>query len=564
VFRIRDFTKEIKMWRVLSLLQKNLVWSIPISMIVGLFYGYLFDAGPLKRFIIPVTFIMVYPMMVTLNVKTIFKGQDYKLQITTQIINFVLVPFLAFYTGRLFFGGGPEKYGLWAVGLFLIGVLPTSGMTISWTGFAKGNKEAAIKMVVFGLVLGALAAPIYTKVFMGATIDVDVPHMFKQIALFVFVPLLAGLLTQALAIKKYGRQTWNDRIKPKFPPFSALGVILIAFVAMSLKAKSIIANPADILTIIVPLIVFYLVTYGLLTIVGRVFFRREDAVAMVFGVVMRDLSIALAIAMTAFGKQGLTIALLVALAYVIQIQSAAWYVRFAGKFLGAAHEQPEPKADRAPAEKLATVTELPSRLTATDNTAVPPIQKILYATDLSDTARHAVRYACTIGNRFGATVTVLHVIPDVLDTLSREAGIDLADQMGKKAWADFHINGIEKAKDTISQRIRETSRKVTEEIPYCPLTEDNVMVKVGNPVGQIVATAQEGNFDLIIMGTHGHGKMEERIIGSTASDVIRLSYVPVTVIRLPEKAPMTTHQKWHQNEAPEKQIRPAGKHQSKI
>ena len=549
------------MWRVLSLLQKNLVWSIPISMIVGLFYGYLLDAGPLKRFIIPVTFIMVYPMMVTLNVKTIFKGQDYKLQITTQIINFVLVPFLAFYTGRLFFGGGPEKYGLWAVGLFLIGVLPTSGMTISWTGFAKGNKEAAIKMVVFGLVLGALAAPIYTKVFMGATIDVDVLHMFKQIALFVFVPLLAGLLTQALAIKKYGRQTWNDRIKPKFPPFSALGVILIAFVAMSLKAKSIIANPADILTIIVPLIVFYLVTYGLLTIVGRVFFRREDAVAMVFGVVMRDLSIALAIAMTAFGKQGLTIALLVALAYVIQIQSAAWYVRFAGKFLGAAHEQPEPKADRAPAEKLATVTELPSRLTATDNTAVPPIQKILYATDLSDTARHAVRYACTIGNRFGATVTVLHVIPDVLDTLSREAGIDLADQMGKKAWADFHINGIEKAKDTISQRIRETSRKVTEEIPYCPLTEDNVMVKVGNPVGQIVATAQEGKFDLIIMGTHGHGKMEERIIGSTASDVIRLSYVPVTVIRLPEKAPMTTHQKWHQNEAPEKQIRPAGKHQ---
>ena len=64
---------------------------------------------------------------------------------------------------------------------------------------------------------------------------------------------------------------------------------------MSLKAKSIIANPADILTILVPLVVFYLVTYGLLSIVGRVFFKREDAIAIVFGVVMRDLSIALAI-----------------------------------------------------------------------------------------------------------------------------------------------------------------------------------------------------------------------------------------------------------------------------
>jgi ACR3 family arsenite transporter len=434
-------------------------------------------------------------------------------------------------------------------------------MTISWTGFAKGNKEAAIKMVVFGLVLGALAAPIYTKVFMGATIDVDVLHMFKQIALFVFVPLLAGLVTQALAIKKYGHQTWNDRIKPKFPPFSALGVILIAFVAMSLKAKSIIANPADILTILVPLVVFYLLTYGLLSVVGRTFFKREDAIAMVFGVVMRDLSIALAIAMTAFGKQGLTIALLVALAYVIQIQSAAWYVRFAGKIFGDAHIQPAPQSDRLPPEKRATVTELPSRMTTVDQPMVPPIQKILYATDLSDTARHAVRYACSIGNRFGASVTLLHVIPDVLDALSREAGIDLADHMGRKAWAEFHINGIEKAKETIYQRIRETSRKVTKEIPCCPLSQDNVMVKIGNPVEQIVATAQEGNFDLIIMGTHGHGKMEERIIGSTASDVIRLSYVPVTVIRLPEKVPMTTPLKWHQNEAPGKLIRPAGKTQ---
>ncbi|MFH1985174.1 MAG: universal stress protein [Pseudomonadota bacterium] len=522
------------MWRVLSFLQKNLVWSIPISMTIGLLFGYFFDASPLKQFIIPVTFIMVYPMMVTLNVKTIFKGQDYKLQLTTQIINFVLVPLLAFYTGKFFFAGGPEKYGLWAVGLFLIGVLPTSGMTISWTGFAKGNKEAAIKMVVFGLVLGALAAPVYTKIFMGATIDVNMLHMFKQIALFVFVPLFVGLLTQYLLLSRYGRQVWNDRIKPKFPPFSALGVILIAFVAMSLKAKNIIANPGDILTILVPLTVFYLVTYGLLTVAGRLFFKREDAIAMVFGVVMRDLSIALAIAMTAFGKQGLTIALLIALAYVVQIQSAAWYVRIVGKLFK--DEKSPSKNDDLPLARSATVTELPVRMAPITESAVPSIQKILYATDLSQTARHAVRYACSIGNSFGASVTVLHVIPDVLESLSREAGIDLADHMGKKAWADFNANGIEKARQAIYERIRETSRSVTRELPACPLAEENIIVKVGNPVKQIVSTAQEGGFELIIMGTHGHGKMEERIIGSTANDVIRLSYVPVMVIRLPEEA----------------------------
>ena len=315
------------MFKILSLLQKNLVWAIPVSMTLGLGFGYFFNAGPLKQFIIPVTFIMVYPMMVTLNVKSIFKGEDYKLQMTTQVINFALIPVLAYFTGRLFFGGGPEKYGLWAVGLFLIGVLPTSGMTISWTGFARGNKEAAIKMVVFGLVIGALAAPVYTKVFMGATIEIDMLHMFRQIALFVFVPLIAGLATQSVLRKKYGDKDWNQRLKPKFPPFSAFGVTLIAFVAMSLKAKSIIANPGDIIIILAPLAVFYLVSYVVLSLVGRLFFHRGDAIAMVFGVVMRDLSIALAIAMTAFGKQGITIALLISLAYIIQIQSAAWYVK---------------------------------------------------------------------------------------------------------------------------------------------------------------------------------------------------------------------------------------------
>lgn len=37
------------MMKLLSLLQKNLVWSIPIAMTFGLLYGYWFDAGPLKK-----------------------------------------------------------------------------------------------------------------------------------------------------------------------------------------------------------------------------------------------------------------------------------------------------------------------------------------------------------------------------------------------------------------------------------------------------------------------------------------------------------------------------------
>lgn len=323
------------MMKILKLLQKNLVYVIPVAMILGVIGGgYLFNAKPLKQLIIPITFIMIYPMMATLNTKTIFKGGDLKLQVVTQVINFIFVPIIVYTIGKIFFAGAEEKFGLWAVGLFLIGVLPASGMTISWTGFAKGNKEAATKMLVFGLIIGSLAAPVYTKVFMGATVDVDMLHMFQQICIFVFVPMIAGLLTQSYLVKKHGKKAWMETYKPMFPPFSALGVAMIAFTAMALKAKNILANPGDILTIIIPLIIFYLISYIVLSLVGKYFFKRGDAIAMVFGVVMRDLSIALAIAMTAFKEQGMTIALLISLAYVIQIQSAAWYIKLVPKIFG--------------------------------------------------------------------------------------------------------------------------------------------------------------------------------------------------------------------------------------
>ena len=511
------------MWQLLSKLQKNLVWAIPISMLIGLAYGYLFNALPLKQFIIPITFIMVYPMMVTLNIGNMFKGKDLKLQVTTQIINFILVPALVLFIGKLLLNGPDEKFGLWAVGLFLIGVLPTSGMTISWTGFAKGNKEAAIKMVVFGLIIGAIAAPVYTKIFMGTTIEVNMLHMFKQIGIFVFLPLFAGLFTQYFGIKKWGEKQWNQKVKPKFPPFSALGVVLIAFLAMSLKAKGIIANPGDIISILIPLIIFYLISYIFLTIVGRLLFKREDAIAMVFGVVMRDLSIALAIAMTAFGKQGMTIALLISLAYIIQIQTAAWYVKFADFLFGPSTEDSltQPASEKIVKPVISEPTE----------SMTVSISKILFATDLSKNARHVVKYACSIGNKYNAPVYAMHVVPDILDEYASQVGIDLPSHTDDIEKESFNKDRIAQAKTAIRERMSVISKKILQEVPTCPLSKEKIIVKAGVPVDEIVTTAQNDNFDLIIMGTHGHGEFEEMMLGSTANGVIRKSSVPVLIAR---------------------------------
>lgn len=81
------------MWKLLSLIQQQLVWSIPSAMIAGILFGVVVDPGFLKATIIPLTFLMVYPMMINLQVKEVFSGGDYKVQIVTQLINFAVIPF---------------------------------------------------------------------------------------------------------------------------------------------------------------------------------------------------------------------------------------------------------------------------------------------------------------------------------------------------------------------------------------------------------------------------------------------------------------------------------------
>jgi len=313
---------------MLEFFKNRLVWAIPIFMILGLLYGLVFDPKDLKLFIVPLTFLMVYPMMVTLNVKQLFSAvKDTKLQALTLIINFAIIPFIAFGMGRIFFSDKP----MLALGLLLAALLPTSGMTISWTGFAKGNLNAAIKMTVVGLLVGSLATPIYIKALMGTAISIPIFNIFKQIMFIVFLPMLAGFITQKFLIKKFGDQKYQEKIKPKFPLLSTLGVLGIVFVAMALKARTIIENPMFLLSLLLPLILFYGINFVFSTVIGKIFLVREDAIALLYGTVMRNLSIALAIAMLAFGKQGSTIALIIALAYIIQVQSAAWYVKFTHK-----------------------------------------------------------------------------------------------------------------------------------------------------------------------------------------------------------------------------------------
>ena len=320
------------MWSSLLWAQKNLTLSIPLAMVAGLLFGQVADPAFLRWGILPLTFLMVYPMMVTMNVKELLKPGGHQLQGVTLAINFLLMPAIGYAAGLQFFADQP----MIRLALLLTSLLPTSGMTISWTGFAKGNVPAAVKMTVVGLIAGSLLAPIYLKALLGTVVEIPVLQVFIQIGLIVFLPLVLGNLTQRWLIGRDGPDQFNSHWKTRFPPFSTLGVLGIVFVSMALKSKDIFGQPALLPSLLIPLVLIYAVNFVISTLVGKAMFKRGDAIALVYGTVMRNLSIALAIAMGVFGAQGADAALLIALAYIVQVQSAAWYVKLTDRLFGAA------------------------------------------------------------------------------------------------------------------------------------------------------------------------------------------------------------------------------------
>ena len=84
------------MWKILIKINKNLIFAIPMALMMGFITGIYTDVTSLKTLILPLTFLMVYPMMVSLKFKKVFTGGDTKVQLLTQSINFLIIQ--RFYT----------------------------------------------------------------------------------------------------------------------------------------------------------------------------------------------------------------------------------------------------------------------------------------------------------------------------------------------------------------------------------------------------------------------------------------------------------------------------------
>lgn len=145
-----------------------------------------------------------------------------------------------------------------------------------------------------------------------------------------------------------------------------------------------------------------------------------------------------------------------------------------------------------------------------------PIRKILLCTDFSENSGWAQEYALYFAQNLRARLLILHVVPD----LKAVGGFYLTDIPIDALQAKLEREGLERAIKTCLPGLGDFG-------------EYDILVASGSPASAIIAMAREQEADLIVMGTHGSGKKQHFLYGSTAERVIQQAPCPVTSVRCP-------------------------------
>jgi nucleotide-binding universal stress UspA family protein len=154
--------------------------------------------------------------------------------------------------------------------------------------------------------------------------------------------------------------------------------------------------------------------------------------------------------------------------------------------------------------------------------------KILVPIDGSDTSDKAMRTALDLTRDALGTVRFVHVIDDALGTVRFVHVID----------DDRHLTSYELSGDLRTyahNNARELLQKAMDAASAMGVkAESHVVDKPYQRMGESVANeAADWGADLVVIGTHGRRGLGRLLLGSGAEQVLRLSGVPVLVVRGP-------------------------------
>jgi nucleotide-binding universal stress UspA family protein len=142
------------------------------------------------------------------------------------------------------------------------------------------------------------------------------------------------------------------------------------------------------------------------------------------------------------------------------------------------------------------------------------LKRILIATDFSEHARVALRYAAALAGAFESEIVLCHVLESaqLLAQLPPTGEAYFPPDLLQQEEAHSRAECERLAAESGARKIRYTVRQ-------------------GSPFVEIVAAAREEQADLLVVGTHGRGAIAHMLLGSVAERIVRKAPCPVLTVR---------------------------------
>lgn len=159
---------------------------------------------------------------------------------------------------------------------------------------------------------------------------------------------------------------------------------------------------------------------------------------------------------------------------------------------------------------------------------IPHYKKILFATDLSEGAATVLRHVICCARAHQAGVEILHVLPEIDQAMVNYVSI----VMGNERLADYELAHKDAVVAELSDKLRAFAREELADHPEDLARIERIEVLHGPPASTILSEARRCGADLLVIGTHGKGRLEYAFLGSVAQKIMRRSEIPVQLVPL--------------------------------